>query len=76
MQYRVPSLFHMVCAGLAVGALIAPSSPGALADTLHITDDAYIQTDNSDKNKGSDEKIMLKDDGDDELLAREESDAW
>ncbi len=53
----------------------APSSPGALADTLHITDDAYIQTDNSDKNKGSDEKIMLKEDGGDELLARGESDA-
>ncbi len=54
------------CAGLAAGVLIAQSSMDALADTLHATDDAYIQTDDSDKNKGSDEKIKLKDDGGDD----------
>ena len=51
---------------MAIGVLIAQSSADALADSLHATDDAYIQTDNSDSNKGSDEKIKLKDDGGDD----------
>ena len=34
------SLFRLTCAGLAVGALMAQWSPSALADTLHVTDDA------------------------------------
>ena len=66
MSYRVQLLLPMVCAGLAVGALITQASTGALAYTLHVTDDAYIQSDNSDKNKGSDEKVKLKDDGGDD----------
>jgi hypothetical protein len=53
----------MVCAGLAVGGLITQASTGALAHTLRVTDDAYIQSDNADRNKGSDKKVKLKDDG-------------
>ena len=66
---RIPrffSVFQFACTALAAGALIAQFSPGAMADTLHATDDAYIQTDNSDSNKGSDQKIKLKDDGGDD----------
>ena len=66
---RIPrflSVFQFACAGLAIGVLITLSSQDALALTLHATDDAYIQTDDSDKNKGSSEKIKLKDDGGDD----------
>ena len=63
---RFLSVIQFACAGLAAGVLIVQSSQDALALTLHATDDAYIQTDNSDKNKGSDEKIKLKDDGGDD----------
>ncbi len=52
----------MVCAGLAIGALIAQSSPGAFTATLHATDDAYIKADKSGQNNGSDKKIKLDDD--------------
>ena len=63
MQIRqVRSLVPLACVGLAVGALIAQSSPGTLADTLHAPDDAYIKTDKSGKNSGSDKKIKLDDD--------------
>ena len=63
---RFHSVFQFACAVLAVGALIAQSSPGAMADTLHATDDAYIQTDDADENKGSSSKVKLKDDGGDD----------
>ncbi len=53
---------RMACAALAVGALIAQSSQDALADTLHATEDAYIQFAFPDSNKGSSRSIKLKDD--------------
>ncbi len=44
----------------------SPSGADAFGYTLHATDDAYSQTDKSDKNKGADEKIKLKHDGGDD----------
>ena len=46
---------------LVVG-LIAISGADVLADTLHVTDDAYTQEGDPDKNKGSSSKVKLKED--------------
>ena len=45
----------------AMTAVAIPGAPSR-ADTLHVTDDAYIQADDPDKNEGSSSKIKLKDD--------------
>ena len=58
--------YPMICAGLAVSALITQTSTDPLAHTLQVTNDAYIQTENSNSNEGSDRKVKFEDDGVDE----------
>ena len=66
MRNRVLSGLPLVCGGLAVATLIAQSSTSVRADTLHVTDDAYIDADKSGKNTGDGRIVKLKDDGGDD----------
>ena len=51
---------------LAAVAAVAITGSPVLADTLHATDDAYIDLDKPGKNTGDDRKVKLRDDGGDD----------